>query len=845
MTATNLIHAGAVVYAAHVLWGVTALIVATALLSAVGRHRSTLRHGLWLGALIGVLGLPVLVALVDGRGWRLASVHIALPSGFSDTSKSSPAGTAGFHSSANHAEPGAEQAVGPLATEHFTSGETAVAEDEHLSRNSRQPGWALGLAPPQAGVAWSLVFLVWSLGSLLLALRSVVGWWQLKRLVREAHVPPPGWRATVLQQVRETLSLSELPQILLSRRVRVPMVAGVRHPIVLLPSALATDMSPAESADTLIHECAHIQRRDQWVLLLQRVALLAFWPHPLLHYLNRELERAREELCDNHVLTSSRPSAYAATLLRLGQICLPASQWGATMTMIGRKTMVEQRIRRLVDKHRNPDVVLSQWRRLGLALSMALLTAVVSSTQIRLRATPSPTDQKAAPKSAHHVSSGTGVRTVSEPAGDVEQRVAELTQDWDQLQLFEDVETWAAEIQGLVQIGPPAVPALTARLEKTEADLPLRLLGFTLRAIGDPRAVPALIRSIPRTLRRPGSDCGVQLKPGELKEFMLEHHDAGPDERGYVTLNRPVREISAALHGITRTSNGEEELYHTFLEGDGHQRDLQRQVYDRIAHRWADWWQTNWDRFVADARLAEVALPPLSLSGELGPGQFPTGPNVKISGGQSNVGMSPVESRGASCFLDLDTGRQPAWPEGLAYSSSTVGQQAVWLWAAQEGIDLAAVTYRAPGGDKDYYCLKAVATQAWEVPNERWDTIAEEVKQNIPLELGRPVGELLIHYDSEQNRFVPNRRATFLFITHEGTPGILRLTTQVLPQGTPLAQPKLPAMNDPVTAFRKRYGLSLASSAATQTLGPEQEEEEAGLEPVGVKIEYRFFVREN
>lgn len=290
-----------------------------------------------------------------------------------------------------------------------------------------------------------------------------------------------------------------------------------------------------------------------------------------------------------------------------------------------------------------------------------------------------------------------------------------------------------------------------------------------------------------------------------------------------------------------RTSPGQEEAYHTFLEGEGHQRDLQRQLYNGIAHRWADWWGTNWNRFVADPGLAAVGLRPLSLSGQVGPGQFPTGPDVKVSGGNSNVGICPVEKPRAWCFLDLDTGRQPAWPKVLGDSAARGEREALWAWAAQEGMDLAAVTYRAPGADKDYYCLRAVELQAWEVPNERWDTVAEEVKQELPLELGRPAGELLMHYDTEQGRYVPNRRATFLFLTREGTPGILRLTTQVLPPGTPLAPTDPSVKNDPVTVFRERYGLP----TPTKDLGSNQKEEEAGWEPIGVKIEYKFFVRES
>ena len=50
---------------------------------------------------------------------------------------------------------------------------------------------------------------------------------------------------------------------------------------------------------------------------------------------------------------------------------------------------------------------------------------------------------------------------------------------------------WATAARRLTQIGKPAVPALIEELDRTTADRPLRSLGFTLRAIEDPRAVPA------------------------------------------------------------------------------------------------------------------------------------------------------------------------------------------------------------------------------------------------------------------------------------------------------------------------------------------------------------------
>jgi hypothetical protein len=82
---------------------------------------------------------------------------------------------------------------------------------------------------------------------------------------------------------------------------------------------------------------------------------------------------------------------------------------------------------------------------------------------------------------------------------------------------------WATAARRLTQIGKPAVPPLIEELDRTTADRPLRSLGFTLRAIGDPRAVPALIRAIPRTLMPPGSDFGLRMDDPGLLAFLRKH----------------------------------------------------------------------------------------------------------------------------------------------------------------------------------------------------------------------------------------------------------------------------------------------------------------------------------
>jgi len=114
-----------------------------------------------------------------------------------------------------------------------------------------------------------------------------------------------------------------------------------------------------------------------------------------------------------------------------------------------------------------------------------------------------------------------------------------------------DCKRWAPAIRALARIGQPAVPPLIEELDRTTEERALRSLAFTLRAIGDPRAVPALIRAIPRTLVDDRGDFGLHVDDPELLAFM-QRHDVDPREGGQVfAFGRPYREIAGALHALT------------------------------------------------------------------------------------------------------------------------------------------------------------------------------------------------------------------------------------------------------------------------------------------------------
>jgi hypothetical protein len=129
----------------------------------------------------------------------------------------------------------------------------------------------------------------------------------------------------------------------------------------------------------LVHECAHVVRRDTSTRLLQRLAVLLYWPHPLVHLLNRRLDRAREEVCDNHALLCTDSPTYAETLLRVAQACYPAPRLEGYLSMLTRHYNLESRVADLLEATRDKATRISGVQRLGLVTGFALLRMAACS----------------------------------------------------------------------------------------------------------------------------------------------------------------------------------------------------------------------------------------------------------------------------------------------------------------------------------------------------------------------------------------------------------------------------------------------------------------------------------
>jgi beta-lactamase regulating signal transducer with metallopeptidase domain len=108
-------------------------------------------------------------------------------------------------------------------------------------------------------------------------------------------------------------------ELRLCERDTGPITWGIFRPIVLLPRT-ATAWPRERLHAVLLHELAHIRRRDSLANMISQTACAFYWPNPLVWIAAARLRREAEIAADDAVINSGvKPSTYAGELLALAQ----------------------------------------------------------------------------------------------------------------------------------------------------------------------------------------------------------------------------------------------------------------------------------------------------------------------------------------------------------------------------------------------------------------------------------------------------------------------------------------------------------------------------------------------
>ena len=183
------------------------------------------------------------------------------------------------------------------------------------SSGSAPPAPPAGPASPEETAPLRPTLPLALLGTWLLVAAVILLWsgWShlrfLSYLRRWSSPVTDGEAIRAFNQLGDRLGLSKRPRLLVCQGLKVPMLAGMFRPAILLPPEA---LSSQELGFSLLHELTHYRRRDIWLKTLAIWVSALHWFNPFLWYMVRLVERDTELACDEDALRTLPPEACAA-----------------------------------------------------------------------------------------------------------------------------------------------------------------------------------------------------------------------------------------------------------------------------------------------------------------------------------------------------------------------------------------------------------------------------------------------------------------------------------------------------------------------------------------------------
>ena len=185
---------------------------------------------------------------------------------------------------------------------------------------------------------------MWVLVALGLFARLALAFTRAYRVARRAPLVTDEFVRVEIERACRALGVTRWIDLALSDEIAVPMVFGLGNPRVILPVSAQT-WSRDRLYVVLLHEIAHIRRRDCASMLFARTVSSLVWFHPLVVMLSRDVRRESERACDQLVLsTGVRGSDYAEHLVSIARLSSLRDPLAASTLAFAARSTLEQRV---------------------------------------------------------------------------------------------------------------------------------------------------------------------------------------------------------------------------------------------------------------------------------------------------------------------------------------------------------------------------------------------------------------------------------------------------------------------------------------------------------------------
>ncbi len=191
---------------------------------------------------------------------------------------------------------------------------------------------------------------------------------------KDIFLPDPALLA-LFEKTKARLMMKASLNLRMSVRQISPMVIGLIRPVVIIPVSVLSGLNPEQVEAIFVHELAHIRRYDHVMMILQAITSQILFFHPVAWFLSTEINRERENCCDDLVIrTFPNPINYIKALTMIQQMNgdgqVPAN------ALLGRSKRLLGRVKRLLktEKRHAPVFRMAVIFLLFITLGIAAIT---------------------------------------------------------------------------------------------------------------------------------------------------------------------------------------------------------------------------------------------------------------------------------------------------------------------------------------------------------------------------------------------------------------------------------------------------------------------------------------
>jgi beta-lactamase regulating signal transducer with metallopeptidase domain len=242
------------------------------------------------------------------------------------------------------------------------------------------------------------LFVVWALVASLLLFRLSLGLWRVVHFRRDCSELDLASFDPAIGRIVRDFESGRRVKLYVSSGATVPAAIGFFRPAIVFPAWLLPQLSADEIRIILLHELAHLRRRDDWTNLAQKVVKAVFFFHPAVWWIENRLTLEREMACDEMVLAQTASArAYASSLISFAEKLQGRRGLSLAQALVSRMHQMSLRLAQILDAKSPRRTAL--WRpALGLttgvlALAVGAAPYIPRLVAFQVQASPSASQQ--------------------------------------------------------------------------------------------------------------------------------------------------------------------------------------------------------------------------------------------------------------------------------------------------------------------------------------------------------------------------------------------------------------------------------------------------------------------